>query len=41
MRARTSDSYDEAVALEVIAGMPAFLDEARALRDRLQARLTP
>jgi nucleotidyltransferase substrate binding protein (TIGR01987 family) len=41
MRARTSHSYDEAVALEVIAGIPAFLDEARALRDRLQARLKP
>jgi hypothetical protein len=35
MRARTSHSYDEAVALEVVAEIPAFLDEARYLRDRL------
>ncbi|PPQ35600.1 HI0074 family nucleotidyltransferase substrate-binding subunit [Rhodopila globiformis] len=41
MRARTSHSYDEAVALEVVAGIPAFLDEARVLRDRLRARLAP
>ena len=41
MRARTSHSYEEAVALEVVAGIPAFLDEARYLRDRLQERLTP
>jgi nucleotidyltransferase-like protein len=41
MRARTSHSYDEAVALEVVAGIPAFLDEARTPRDRLQARLKP
>jgi nucleotidyltransferase substrate binding protein (TIGR01987 family) len=41
MRARTSHSYDEAVALEVVAGIPAFLEEARYLRDRLLERLTP
>lgn len=40
MRARTSHSYDEAIALEVIAGIPAFLHEARFLRDRLRERLT-
>jgi nucleotidyltransferase substrate binding protein (TIGR01987 family) len=40
MRARTSHSYDEAVALDVVAGIPAFLDEARYLRDRLRQRLT-
>jgi nucleotidyltransferase substrate binding protein (TIGR01987 family) len=36
MRARTSHSYDEAIALEVVAGIPAFLDEVRFLRDRLR-----
>lgn len=40
MRAKTSHSYDEATALEVVAGIPAFLDEARHLRDRLQERLS-
>jgi len=35
MRARTSHSYDEAVALDLVAGIPAFLAEARFLRDRL------
>jgi nucleotidyltransferase substrate binding protein (TIGR01987 family) len=40
MRARTIHSYDEAVALDVVAGIPAFLDEARYLRDRLSERLT-
>jgi nucleotidyltransferase substrate binding protein (TIGR01987 family) len=38
-RARTSLGYDEAVALEVVAEIPAFLDEARYLRDRLHERL--
>jgi nucleotidyltransferase substrate binding protein (TIGR01987 family) len=36
MRARTSHSYDEAIALEVVAGIPAFLNEVRFLRDRLR-----
>ncbi len=40
MRARTSHSYDEQVALDVIAGIPSFLDEARFLRDRLLERLS-
>lgn len=39
MRARTSHTYDEAVALDVVAGIPDFLQEASALRDRLRARL--
>ncbi len=39
MRSSTSHSYDEAVALDVVAGIPAFLDEARCLRDRLRERL--
>jgi nucleotidyltransferase substrate binding protein (TIGR01987 family) len=40
MRSRTGHSYDEAVALDVVAGIPAFLDEVRYLRDRLRERLT-
>ncbi len=39
MRAKTSHTYDEGVALEVVAGIPRFLDEACHLRDRLQERL--
>jgi nucleotidyltransferase substrate binding protein (TIGR01987 family) len=40
MRARTSHSYDEAVGLEVVGGIPAFLEESRYLRDRLRDRLS-
>jgi nucleotidyltransferase substrate binding protein (TIGR01987 family) len=40
MRARTSHSYDEAVALEVVADIPAFLDEATFLYGRLRERVT-
>jgi len=40
MRARTSHSYDERTALEVVAEIPSFLEEAIALRDRLQQRLS-
>lgn len=39
MRSRTSHTYDEAVALTVVAGIPGFLEEARYLRDRLRDRL--
>lgn len=39
MRARTSHTYDEAVALDVVAGIPDFLQEASELRDHLRARL--
>jgi len=39
MRARTIHSYDEQIALDVVAGIPGFLDEARFLRDRLSERL--
>jgi nucleotidyltransferase substrate binding protein (TIGR01987 family) len=39
LRARTSHTYDEAQALEVVAGIPAFLDEAKFLRDQLRRRL--
>lgn len=39
MQARTSHPCDEAVALDVVAGIPDFLREAGELRDRLRARL--
>lgn len=39
MRAKTSHTYDEEIAAEVVAGIPAFLEEARFLRDRLRERL--
>lgn len=38
MRARTSHSYDEATALDVVAAIPDFLAEARYLPDRLRER---
>jgi len=38
MRARTSHAYDEAIALEVVAGIPSFLVEARHLLAALEAR---
>lgn len=39
MRSKTSHTYDEDIALEVVAGIPPFLAEARHLRDQLKARL--
>lgn len=39
MRAKTSHTYDEKIALEVVRHIPAFLQESRYLRDQLQARL--
>lgn len=39
LRAKTSHTYDEGIALEVVAGIPRFLEEARHLRDRLRERL--
>ena len=39
MRSKTSHTYDEEVALAVVAGIPDFLEEAVQLRDRLRARL--
>lgn len=39
MRAKTSHAYDEKIALEVVAGIPRFLEEATYLRDRLWERL--
>jgi nucleotidyltransferase substrate binding protein (TIGR01987 family) len=38
MRSRTSHSYDEAIAVEVAAGIADFLREAEYLRDRIGAR---
>ena len=39
MRARTSHTYNEDVALEVVAGIPRFIEEAVYLRDKLRERL--
>ena len=39
MRSKTSHTYDENVAMEVVASIPAFLEEAIYLKDQLQARL--
>ncbi|MBW8072856.1 MAG: nucleotidyltransferase [Ferrovum sp.] len=39
MRSKTSHTYDEEVALEVVAGIPSFLDEVRYFRDKLNQRL--
>lgn len=39
MRSKTSHTYDEEIALEVVAQIPAFLEETTYLRDQLQARL--
>lgn len=39
MRGRTSHAHDERVALEVVAGIPAFLEEATHLHDRIRDRL--
>ncbi len=35
MRGKTSHTYDEDIAVEVVEGIPAFLDEARFLLDQL------
>ena len=40
MRSKTSHTDDEDVALEVVGGIPAFLAEARYLRDQIKARMT-
>ena len=39
MRSKTSHTYDENVALEVVAGILPFLAEASHLHDQLKARL--
>lgn len=38
MRAKTSHTYDEGIALEVISGIPTFLAEARYLLDQIKTR---
>jgi len=40
MRAQTSHTYDEAKALEVVAGIPDFLAEVEFLWDQLRRRRT-
>lgn len=40
MRARTSHTYDEQTALDVVAGIPEFVDEVIFLRDALRTRLS-
>lgn len=39
MRGKSSHTYDQQIAHEVVAGIPGFLAEAEALRDRLKQRL--
>ena len=39
MRARTSHTYDETTALEVVEGIEPFVAEARHLREQLASRL--
>jgi nucleotidyltransferase substrate binding protein (TIGR01987 family) len=41
MRSKTSHAYDEGVAITVVHGIPAFLEEARELLRRLQERNRP
>ena len=38
MRSKTSHTYDEKIAIEVVQGIPAFLEEARHLLKQLQER---
>ena len=40
MRGKTSHTYDEKIALEVVAGIPDFLNETLHLRDQLAKRTT-
>ena len=40
MRSKTSHTYDEKIALEVVAGIPVFLQEARYLLDQIDQRQT-
>lgn len=39
MRSKTSYTYDEDIALRVVANIPKFLSEARYLCDQIKARL--
>lgn len=38
MRSKTSHTYDESIALQVVAEIPAFLNEAQYLIQQLQSR---
>lgn len=38
MRSKTSHTYDEGIALQVVEGIPAFLQEARYLLSELERR---
>jgi len=38
MRSKTSHTYDEEIAIEVVHSIPAFLEEARHLLKQLQER---
>ncbi|MGF1616022.1 MAG: nucleotidyltransferase substrate binding protein [Gammaproteobacteria bacterium] len=40
MRSKTSHTYDEDIAVQVVAGLPDFLAEATYLRDQLRKRLS-
>ncbi|MDO9478851.1 MAG: nucleotidyltransferase substrate binding protein [Pseudohongiella sp.] len=40
MRSKTSHTYDEEIAIEVVSGIPSFLDEANFLCDRLKEHLS-
>ena len=39
MRSKTSHTYDEAIAVQVVKGIPAFLLEAQSLLQTLQGRI--
>lgn len=39
MRSKTSHTYDETIAVQVVQGIPAFLAEAKALLQALQERI--
>lgn len=40
MRSRTSHTYDEEIALQVVEGIPAFLQEAEFLKNQLMEKLS-
>ncbi len=39
MRSRTSHTYDEETAIQVVSGIPEFLQEAKFLQKALQEKL--
>jgi nucleotidyltransferase substrate binding protein (TIGR01987 family) len=39
MRSKTSHTYDEDIALQVVAGIPAFISEVEFLANQLHQRL--